>query len=49
MVRFDAPLSVRRAFTRAELEHIMAEAGITTYHLRWKWAFRWQLIIRAGQ
>lgn len=49
MVRFDAPLSVRRAFTRVELEHVMAEAGITTYHLRWKWAFRWQLIIRAGQ
>jgi len=49
MVRFDAPLSVRRAFTRAELEHIMAEAGITTYRLRWKWAFRWQLIIRPGQ
>ena len=46
MVRFDAPLSVRRSFTRAELEYVMEQAGITTYELRWKWAFRWQLIIR---
>lgn len=48
MVRFDAPLSVLRAFRRRELENLLAEAGIENYILRWKWAFRWQLIIPAN-
>jgi 2-polyprenyl-3-methyl-5-hydroxy-6-metoxy-1,4-benzoquinol methylase len=47
MVRFDAPLSVLRAFTKRELENIFSHAGIQTYQLKWKWAFRWQLIYRA--
>jgi 2-polyprenyl-3-methyl-5-hydroxy-6-metoxy-1,4-benzoquinol methylase len=46
MVKFDAPLSVLRAFTRKELEALLTAAGISNYTLRWKWAFRWQLIIR---
>jgi 2-polyprenyl-3-methyl-5-hydroxy-6-metoxy-1,4-benzoquinol methylase len=45
MVKFDAPLSVLRAFTKAELQTILRKAGITNYALTWKWAFRWQLII----
>lgn len=44
MVKFDAPLSVRRAFKRKELVTILDKAGIKDYSLRWKWAFRWQLI-----
>jgi 2-polyprenyl-3-methyl-5-hydroxy-6-metoxy-1,4-benzoquinol methylase len=47
MVRFDAPLSVRRAFKKEELVTILERAGITDYTLAWKWAFRWQLIIRS--
>ncbi len=47
MVKADAPLSVLRAFKRIELETILAQSGITNYVLRWKWAFRWQLVIRA--
>jgi 2-polyprenyl-3-methyl-5-hydroxy-6-metoxy-1,4-benzoquinol methylase len=43
MVKFDAPLSVRRAFKRKELIGILDKAGIKSYSLRWKWAFRWQL------
>jgi 2-polyprenyl-3-methyl-5-hydroxy-6-metoxy-1,4-benzoquinol methylase len=46
MVKFDAPLSVLRAFRKDELKKILAEAGIENYSLRWMWAFRWQLIIR---
>jgi len=46
MVKFDAPLSVRRAFTRRELIGILDKAGIKSYSLKWKWAFRWQLIIK---
>jgi 2-polyprenyl-3-methyl-5-hydroxy-6-metoxy-1,4-benzoquinol methylase len=45
MVKFDAPLSVRRAFKRNELMDILHKAGIDKYELTWKWAFRWQLII----
>lgn len=44
MVKFDAPLSVRRAFKKKELVTILDKAGIKHYSLRWKWAFRWQLI-----
>lgn len=45
LVRHDAPLSVARAFTRPELEALLAAAGIRYYSLRWRWAFRWQLVI----
>jgi ubiquinone/menaquinone biosynthesis C-methylase UbiE len=49
MVKNDAPLSVRRAFTRRDLETILSDAGITTYTLKWKWAFRWQLVVRSTE
>lgn len=45
MVRYDSVLSVRRSFTRSELQHILKKAGISHYTLKWKWAFRWELII----
>jgi 2-polyprenyl-3-methyl-5-hydroxy-6-metoxy-1,4-benzoquinol methylase len=45
MVKFDAPLSVRRAFKRKDLVDIIEKAGYKHYSLRWKWAFRWQVII----
>lgn len=45
MVKFDAPLSVLRAFKKEELKNILQKAGIEKYQLRWKWAFRWQLVI----
>jgi 2-polyprenyl-3-methyl-5-hydroxy-6-metoxy-1,4-benzoquinol methylase len=45
MVKFDAPLSVLRAFTRAELEELLQQAGIRRYTLHWSWAFRWKLVI----
>ncbi|MBO3698734.1 methyltransferase domain-containing protein [Roseivirga sp. E12] len=44
MVKYDAPLSVRRAFRRDELLKIMKSAEIKAFSLRWMWAFRWQLI-----
>ncbi len=47
MVKFDAPLSVQRAFTKTELADILFKAGITNYQLKWKWAFRWQLIVQS--
>jgi len=47
MVKFDAPLSVRRAFKRKELELILETAGIGNYTIKWKWAFRWQVIVES--
>lgn len=45
MVKYDAPLSVMRAFQKKELQDIMRRAGIEHYTLRWMWAFRWQVVI----
>ena len=46
MVKFDAPLSVLRAFKKNELTKILNDAGMSTHQLKWKWAFRWQVIWR---
>ncbi|MCU0449502.1 MAG: methyltransferase domain-containing protein [Bernardetiaceae bacterium] len=45
LVQHDAPLSVLRAFSRAELEQLMHQCGVSRYQLRWQWAFRWRLVI----
>ena len=45
LVKHDAPLSVARAFHRADWVVLLARAGIQRYELRWRWAFRWQLVI----
>lgn len=44
MVKNDASVSVARSFRKSELIKIMKECGIESYHLEWKWAFRWKLI-----
>lgn len=47
MVKFDAPLSVLRAFSRKDLIAIMNGAGLKNFSIHWRWAFRWQVIIKA--
>jgi 2-polyprenyl-3-methyl-5-hydroxy-6-metoxy-1,4-benzoquinol methylase len=49
MVKHDAPLSVARAFSKEELIDILEKAGFRHYTIRWKWAFRWQIIIRTDK
>lgn len=49
MVKNDAPVSVHRGFSRKELKEILHAAGISSYSLAWKWAFRWQLVIPTGK
>ncbi len=44
MVRFDAPLSVLRAFTHQEMTDILTLSGLAPYSLKWRWAFRWLAI-----
>ncbi|MEM1326870.1 MAG: methyltransferase domain-containing protein [Bacteroidota bacterium] len=45
MVRHDAALSVARSFRRADWQQILNAVQLTDYELKWKWAFRWKLII----
>jgi 2-polyprenyl-3-methyl-5-hydroxy-6-metoxy-1,4-benzoquinol methylase len=49
LVQHDAPLSVARAFRRKDWVYLLERAGIARYELRWRWAFRWQLVIFAGR
>lgn len=49
MVRYDAPLSVRRAFTRQDWVDIFKSADIKTYQISWKWAFRWKILLPPAQ
>jgi ubiquinone/menaquinone biosynthesis C-methylase UbiE len=45
LVKNDAPLSVLRGFKRKELEMLNAQCSIFNFQLKWKWAFRWLLIV----
>jgi 2-polyprenyl-3-methyl-5-hydroxy-6-metoxy-1,4-benzoquinol methylase len=45
MVKYDAPLSVRRAFHKKDWTEILRELKINRFDLRWRWAFRWRLLI----
>jgi len=40
LVKHDAPLSVKRGFTKAEWHTILQEAGVKNYTIDWCWAFR---------
>jgi 2-polyprenyl-3-methyl-5-hydroxy-6-metoxy-1,4-benzoquinol methylase len=48
MVKYDAPLSVLRAFRRRELRKLLDATAIENFTIRWKWAFRWQVIAKTG-
>jgi len=41
--RHDAPVSVLRGFTRAELQRLIDRAGLPHAEIRWHWAFRWTI------
>lgn len=45
LAQYDGPLSVLKGFKRKELEILLQKAGINNYSIRWKWAFRWQIIL----
>lgn len=46
LVKNDAPLSVRRGFSRKELTDLMQQAGLANCSISWKWAFRWLVVCR---
>jgi 2-polyprenyl-3-methyl-5-hydroxy-6-metoxy-1,4-benzoquinol methylase len=46
LVKNDAPLSVLRGFRKKEWKELLEGAGIFRYSIKWKWAFRWLIVIR---
>jgi 2-polyprenyl-3-methyl-5-hydroxy-6-metoxy-1,4-benzoquinol methylase len=46
LVKNDAPLSVARGFKKSEWKFILADAGISNYVIRWKWAFRYLIVFK---
>lgn len=43
MTRYDAKLSVLRAFSKKEITKALKESGWTQFSIQWKWAFRWAI------
>ncbi|QEC52856.1 methyltransferase family protein [Anseongella ginsenosidimutans] len=46
LVKNDAPVSVLRGFKRKEWQDLLAEAGIGSYAINWRWAFRYLVSVR---
>lgn len=46
VTRHDGLLSIRRSFRRPELENYTGSLSTGSVTIRWKWAFRWQMVIR---
>jgi len=45
LVKNDAPISVLRGFKRAEWKILLQRSGIENYSIKWKWAFRFLIIV----
>ncbi len=45
LVKNDAPLSVLRGFRKSEWKEIFRKAEIKNYSIKWKWAFRYLVIV----
>ena len=46
MVRNDGLISIRKGFLRREWEVLLEQLQLPQYEIRWKWAFRHQILIR---
>jgi 2-polyprenyl-3-methyl-5-hydroxy-6-metoxy-1,4-benzoquinol methylase len=46
LVKNDAPLSVARGFHKKEWTAIFEKAGIKSYSIEWKWAFRYLIVYK---
>lgn len=45
LVKNDAPLSVKRSFVKSDWIILFQQAGISTFSVHWKWAFRWLVTV----
>lgn len=46
MVKNDAPLSVKRGFSKQEILNLLEDVGIENFVIKKKWAFRWMVVIK---
>lgn len=46
MVKNDAPLSVKRGFTKQEIIKLLSDIGLSNFVIKKKWAFRWMVVIK---
>jgi 2-polyprenyl-3-methyl-5-hydroxy-6-metoxy-1,4-benzoquinol methylase len=49
LVKNDAPLSVKRGFSKQEWEALLKKAGVHYYSISWQWAFRYLVIVRTHE
>ena len=49
LVKHDAPLSVARGFSKAEWEYLFSTAGLQSFIIQWRWAFRYLIIFRTHE
>ena len=45
LITHDGLISIRRGFTRAEWHHLLKQANITHYEIKWCFPFRWRVIL----
>jgi 2-polyprenyl-3-methyl-5-hydroxy-6-metoxy-1,4-benzoquinol methylase len=45
LVKNDAPLSVLRGFSKNEWKSLLKNSSIHNYSIKWRWAFRWLIVI----
>jgi ubiquinone/menaquinone biosynthesis C-methylase UbiE len=46
LVKNDAPLSVKKGFIKSEIINILNNEGISNFIIKYKWAFRWMIVIK---
>ena len=46
LVKNDAPVSVKRSFNKSEIINFLRKSGISNYIIKYKWAFRWMVVIK---
>lgn len=46
LISHDGLISIRRGFVRSEWKSLLRQAGIVNYQLKWRFPFRWQLVLR---
>ena len=45
LIKNDAPISVLRGFTKKDWKNIFNKAGIPNFSIKWKWAFRYLIVV----
>ena len=48
LIIHDGLISIRRGFIRSEWKLLLQKAGIENYELKWRFPFRWQLILKGS-